>query len=127
MQIRDNAAASLASHPVSSGVAGRNDGPSFQDVLAQLNDYTGSNPGQGMFNSILAQLGITPQEYAQMTPQERAKIEEKIHELMKKEMQAQMQQQNQSMQLTQMQQTGTQTGTQSDTSSHKRGTIDFAV
>ncbi|CAB3750948.1 hypothetical protein [Paraburkholderia humisilvae] len=132
MRISDNAAASLANDPAPSGANARNDGPSFQDLLSQLNDYAGSDPGQGLFNSILAQLGITPQQYAQMTPQEREKIEQKIQDLMKQEMQARIQQQNQTLQLTQAQpagaQTGTQTGTQTDTSSSgKRGTIDFAI
>jgi hypothetical protein len=123
MQIPDNPAASLPSNSAPSGAAGRNDGSSFQDLLSQLNAFTGSSPGQGMFNEILAQLGISPQQLAQMTPQEREKVEEKVRELMKKEMQVQIQQQTQAPQLAQAQ----QTGTQADTSSKKRGTIDFAI
>jgi hypothetical protein len=117
MQINHNAAASPPGSFESPGASGASNGSSFQDLLSQLNAYGGSNPGQGMFNSILAQLGVTPQQYAAMTPQEREKIEEKVQQLMKKEMQAQIQQQNQSLQLSQMQQPGTQTGTQSDKSS----------
>ncbi|APR35962.1 hypothetical protein [Paraburkholderia sp. SOS3] len=132
MQISDNAAVP-GSIPAPLGAPERNEGSSFQDLLSQLNAYTGSNPGQGLFNSILAQLGITPQQLAQMTPAEREKIEVKIRELMKKEMQAQRDQmQDPSMQLIQMQQqglqAGMQSGTQSDTSSsHKHGANDVAL
>jgi hypothetical protein len=138
MQISDNAAVSLNSTNAPSGAASRNEGSSFQDLLSQLNAYTGSNPGQGMFNEILGQLGITPQQLAQMTPAEREKILEKVRDLMKKEMQAQqqVQQQDPSVQLMQMQQqglqAGLQSGTQSDTSSsssssHRHGAIDVAL
>ncbi|MDQ7977266.1 hypothetical protein QYH69_08400 [Paraburkholderia sp. SARCC-3016] len=128
MQISDNAAVP-GSIDAPLGAPDRNERSSFQDLLSQLNAYAGSNPGQGLFNSILAQLGITPQQFAQMTPAEREKIEEKIRELMKKEMQAQRdQQQDPSMQLIQMQQQGLQAGMQSDTSSsHKHGANDVAL
>jgi len=43
--------------------------------------------------SILAQLGITLQQLASMSPQDRAKVEKEVTDLMKKEMQAQQQQQ----------------------------------
>ena len=134
MQISDNAAVSSGSTHAPSGAAGHTDGPSFQDLLSQLNAYTGSNPGQGMFNAILGQLGITPQQLAQMTPEDREKILEKVRDLMKKEMQAQqVQQQDPSMQLIQMQQQGLQAGMQSDTSSsssssgHRHNAIDVAL
>jgi hypothetical protein len=135
MQINDNAAVSSGSAHAPLGGAGRNEGTSFQDLLSQLNAYTGSNPGQGLFNTILAQLGVTPEQFAQMTPEEREKILEKVRDLIKKEMQAQQsQQQDPSMQLLQMQQqslqAGMQSGTQSDTSSsssHKHGAIDVAL
>jgi hypothetical protein len=138
MQISDNAALSLNNTQASAGATGRNEGSSFQDLLSQLSAYAGSNPAQGMFNSILAQLGVTPQQLAQMTPAEREKIIEKVKELMKKEMQAaqQVQKQDPSMQLMQMQQqglqagmqSGTHSGTQSDTSSsHKHGALGVAL
>jgi hypothetical protein len=134
MQISDNAAVSSGSTHAPLGAAGHTDGPSFQDLLSQLNAYTGSNPGQGMFNAILGQLGITPQQLAQMTPEDREKILEKVRDLMKKEMQAQqVQQQDPSMQLIQMQQQGLQAGMQSDTSSsssssgHRHNAIDVAL
>jgi pyruvate/2-oxoglutarate dehydrogenase complex dihydrolipoamide acyltransferase (E2) component len=41
---------------------------------------------------LLAQLGITPEQFQKMTPKERAKVEDEIKELMKKDMQAQQQQ-----------------------------------
>src|ERR1700743_219177 len=141
MQISDIAALSLNSPQAPSGASGGPDGSSFQDLLSQLNAYAGSNPGQGMFNAILGQLGITPQQLAQMTPADREKILEKVRDLMKKEMQAQqqVQQQDPSVQLLQVQeqglqaglQSGMQSGTQSDTSSssssHKHGGIDIPL
>ena len=138
MQISENAALSLNSPQAPSGASGGTGGSSFQDLLSQLNAYAGSNPGQGMFNAILGQLGITPQQLAQMTPEDREKILEKVRDLMKKEMQAQqqVQQQDPSMQLMQMQQqglqAGLQSGMQSDTSSsssssHRHNAIDAAL
>ncbi|GAB7524242.1 hypothetical protein [Paraburkholderia sp. 2C] len=130
MQISDNAALSSGSTQAPSGATGRNDGPSFQDLLSQLKAYTGS-PGQAMFNMILAQLGVTPEQLAQMTPEEREKIEAKIRDLMKKDMQAQQaQQQDPSTQLIQMQQQGLQASMQSDTSSsssHKHNAIEVEL
>lgn len=130
MQISDNAALSSGSTQAPQGAAGHNDGSSFQDLLSQLNAFTGS-PGQAMFNMILAQLGVTPEQLAQMTPQEREKIEEKIRDLMKKDMQAaqQAQQQDPATQLMQMQQQGLQASMQSDTSSssHRHSAIEIEL
>jgi hypothetical protein len=135
MQISDNAPLSPNGLQAPSGASGRSDGSSFQDLLSQLNAYAGSNPGEAMFNSILAQLGVTPQQLAQMKPEEREKILKEVQELMKKEMQAQQgQQQDPSMQLIQMQQQGLQAGMQSDTSSsssssssHRHGASDIPL
>jgi hypothetical protein len=89
---------SNSSSTASSSNTGNSTGPSFQSLLGQLNSYVNETPAQRMYNSILAQLGITPQQLASMSPQDREKVEQKIQDLMKKEMQAQQQQQQQQTQ-----------------------------
>jgi predicted ATP-binding protein involved in virulence len=79
----------------SSDAAGSNNASSFQSLLDQLTDYENETPAQRMEASILAQLGITPQQLQSMSPQDREKVETEVTELMKKEMQAQEQQQQQ--------------------------------
>ena len=77
----------------SSNGAGNSSAPSFQSLLSQLTNYVNAPPAQRMEASILAQLGITLQQLASMSPQDRAKVEKEVTDLMKKEMQAQQQQQ----------------------------------
>jgi hypothetical protein len=119
MQI-PGATSSLTSNPssnASSSNTGNSTGTSFQSLLGQLNSYVNETPAQRMYNSILAQLGITPQQLASMSPQDRQKVEAKIQEMMKKEMQAQQQQQQQQAQQAQQVQQAhlTQTQTQTQT------------
>jgi hypothetical protein len=103
MQI-SNAASSIAgnSSAASSNAASYNSntstGPSFQTLLGQLTNYVNESPEQRMAASILAQLGITPQQLAAMSPADREKVEAKVRDLMKKEIQAQQQQQQQQVQ-----------------------------
>jgi hypothetical protein len=133
MQINDKPATSSFSNPASSGAAGNsNTTSSFQDLLTQLSDYSGSDPGKAMWDSALAQLGISPQQYAQMTPQEQAKIDEKVQQLIKQEVQQQSQQQTQAAQLAPAQQAATQLHAQSgapsdQSSSNQRGRIYFSI
>lgn len=94
---------SISSGTSASNDAGNSSAPSFQSLLSQLTGYVNETPAQRMYNAILAQLGITPQQLASMSPQDKQKVEEKIQELMKKEMQAQQQQQQQEQQQTQAQ------------------------
>jgi hypothetical protein len=83
----------------SSNAAGNSGSPSsFQSLLSELTDYENETPAQRMEASILAQLGITPQQLASMSPADRAKMETEVKEIMKKEMQAQEQQQQQQQQ-----------------------------
>jgi uncharacterized membrane protein YhiD involved in acid resistance len=90
---------------------------SFQSLLGQLTGYVNETPAQRMQNSILAQLGITPQQLQSMSPQERQQVEAKIQQLMKTEMQAQQQQQQQQQQQVQAQmQQQVQTQTQQQAS-----------
>jgi hypothetical protein len=67
---------------------------SFQSLLSQLNSFVDGSPSQRMENSILAQLGYTQQQLQQMTPAQRAQVEEKVRELVKKEMGSQQQTQS---------------------------------
>jgi len=83
----------------SSNAAGSSSAPSsFQSLLSELTTYENETPAQRMEASILAQLGITPQQLASMSPADRAKVETEVEEIMKKEMQAQEQQQQQQAQ-----------------------------
>jgi hypothetical protein len=75
-----------------------------------------------MENSILAQLGITPQQLAIMTPQQRAKVEAEVKDLMKKELQAQEQQQQQ-----QAQAQAQQVASPTQSSSRHATSIDLAL
>jgi hypothetical protein len=97
MQV-SNPTSSVAGIPAStasSEAAGNGSAPSFQSLLGQLTSYVNETPAQRMYNSILAQLGITPQQLQNMSPADRAKVEEKVKELMKKDVQAQQEQQQQ--------------------------------
>jgi len=67
-----------AASTASSNVAGNGAAPSFQSLLGQLNGYLNETPAQRMYDSILAQLGITPQQLQSMSPQERAKVEKEV-------------------------------------------------
>ncbi len=101
MQV-SNPASSLTGNPAnttgSSNAAGNGTAASFQSLLGQLTNYVNETPAQRMYASILAQLGITPQQLQTMSPADRAKVEEKVRELMKKEVQAQQQQPQQQLQ-----------------------------
>jgi sulfite reductase alpha subunit-like flavoprotein len=102
-----NPASSFTGNPVSptsSNTAGNGTAPSFQSLLGQLTNYVNETPAQRMYNAILAQLGITPQQLQSMSPSDREKVEEKVREMMKKEVQAQQQQQQQQELQAQMQQ-----------------------
>ena len=103
---------------------GSSNAPSFQSVLGELTDYVKETPAQRMENSILAQLGITPQQLAAMTPQERAKVEAEVKDLMKKELQAQEQQQQQQAQA---QAQAQQVASPTQSSSKHATTIDLAL
>jgi hypothetical protein len=105
----------------SSSAAGNSPAPSFQSLLDQLTNYVKETPGQRMFDSILAQLGITPQQLQNMSPADREKVEEKVRELMKKEVKEQQQQQQQQVQ-GQMQQPALQSNTSSSSRHDKRST-----
>jgi hypothetical protein len=118
----------------SSNVGGGNssNAPSFQSLLSQLNIYANATPAQSMENSILAQLGITPQQLAAMTPAQRQKVETEVQDLLKKEMQAQQQQSLQQVQQQSLQQASpaTSAATTQSASSHiskKGSTIDIAL
>ncbi len=106
----------------SSNAPGSSNAPSFQSVLGELTDYVKETPAQRMENAILAQLGITPQQLASMTPQERAKVETEVKDLMKKELKAQEQQQQQ-----QTQAQAQQLASPTHSSSKHATTIDLAV
>jgi hypothetical protein len=74
-----------------SGASGSSGAQSFQSLLDQLNSYVDGTPSQQMEAEILGQLGLTQDEVNQMSPQDKAKVEEKIKELIKTETQAQQQ------------------------------------
>jgi hypothetical protein len=103
---------------------GSSNAPSFQSVLGELTDYVKETPAQRMENAILAQLGITPQQLAAMTPQERAKVEAEVKDLMRKELQAQEQQQQQQAQA---QAQAQQVASPTQSSSKHATTIDLAL
>jgi sulfite reductase alpha subunit-like flavoprotein len=115
-----------ASSP-SSNAAGNSNAPSFQSLLDQLNNYVKETPAQRMFDSILAQLGITPQQLQNMSPADREKVEKKVSELMKKEVKEQQQQQQQQQQVqSQIQQPASQSNT-SSSPRHNKPSIDFSI
>lgn len=96
----NNAPASQPAVPAADSSAnGNSTATSFQSLLGQLTGYVNETPAQRMQTSILAQLGITPQQLQNMSPQEREKVEAKVKELMKTEMQAQQQQAQQVQQV----------------------------
>jgi len=118
-----------SSSTASSNTTGNDTVPSFQSLIGQLTDYVTETPAQRMEASILAQLGITPQQLQNMSPADREKVEEKVRELMKKEMQAQQQEQQQQVQqqVQQMQARLQQPASQLNTHSSSRhdSTISF--
>lgn len=133
MQVSDTS--SMSANAAASAAAGssRTDGPSFQDLLSQLQDFASGNIGDAMFNPILAQLGITKEQLDQMSPADREKIEAKVRELMKKEVAEKVDQNLQAQQQVQAPQaaaasasaTGTQSG--SSGSQHRPRSIDVMV
>ncbi|WP_144150131.1 hypothetical protein [Paraburkholderia sp. BCC1885] len=110
--------------PSNVGGGGSGTGPTFQSLLGQLTNYVNETPQQRMEASILAQLGITPQQLQNMTPAERQKVEDEVKELMKKEIQAQQQQQQAQPQMQQAQQTA---NSQGNSSSKHNTTINITL
>jgi hypothetical protein len=88
----NSSTANLNSVPGSSNVkGGSTSGTStFQSLLSQLNTFVDGSPGDQMETEILAQLGISKEDLKNMTPADRAKVEEKIKEMLKQETQAKM-------------------------------------
>jgi membrane protease subunit (stomatin/prohibitin family) len=121
-----NATSSFTSNANSAFSNGANGGaaPSFQSLLGQLTDYVKESPAQRMEAAILAQLGITPQQLADMSPADRQKVEDKVKEIMKKEIQAQQQQQQEQMQAQTQQLTSPST---THSSSKHETTINLAI
>ena len=103
---------------------GSSNAPSFQSVLGELTDYVKETPAQRMENSILAQLGITPQQLQNMSPADREKVDAKVREMMKKDIQAQQEQQQQMQ--GQMQQPASLSKT-SSSSKHEIPTINLSI
>ncbi|BEU27504.1 hypothetical protein [Paraburkholderia sp. 22B1P] len=66
--------------------------PSFQEGLKQLNDWIHETPEQRMEDSILASMGLTRQQFEEMSGPEKEKIAEKVRETVKKELRAQAEQ-----------------------------------
>jgi hypothetical protein len=54
-----------------------------------LMGYANMTPAQQMQASILSSMGITPAQYAQMSPQEQAKIQQQVQQKLKQEVDAQ--------------------------------------
>ncbi|BCQ52371.1 hypothetical protein BLKGLAD_14330 [Burkholderia gladioli pv. gladioli] len=91
MQILNDTTSVLGNQAAGSSTKGPSGSgsPSFQSVLDKLNAYLNETPAQRMEDSILAQLGITPEQLKAMSPAEREKVEAQVRDLMKKEMDAQ--------------------------------------
>ncbi|RFU44481.1 hypothetical protein [Paraburkholderia sp. DHOC27] len=68
-----------------------NDVPSFQSLLGELGGFAKGTPAQRMWTTILAQLGITPEQLQKMTPAEQKKVEDQVKEIIKKNTQAEQQ------------------------------------
>ena len=79
--------ATAPSAPASSGSASLGAGPSggssANDPVAQFLAYARETPAQQMRDSILHQLGLTEDDLKAMSPQDRAKVEEKIKDLVR--------------------------------------------
>lgn len=77
------------------GIGGASQGSggadSFQSLLDQLNTFVSGTPSQQMQAEILGQLGLTQADVDQMSPKDKAALEEKIKQLIKTETQAQQQ------------------------------------
>jgi hypothetical protein len=73
--------------PVSSGGAalgtGAPRGSSSNNAVAEFLAYAHETPAQQMRDSILHQLGLTEDDLKAMSPQDRAKVEEKIKDLVR--------------------------------------------
>ncbi|WP_186098489.1 hypothetical protein [Burkholderia gladioli] len=91
MQILNDTTSVLGNQAAGSSTKGPSGSgsPSFQSVLDKLNAYLNETPAQRMEDSMLAQLGITPEQLKAMSPAEREKVEAQVRDLMKKEMDAQ--------------------------------------
>ncbi|WP_186200676.1 hypothetical protein [Burkholderia gladioli] len=89
VQILNDTTSVLGNQAAGSSTKAPSGSPSFQSVLDKLNAYLNETPAQRMEDSILAQLGITPEQLKAMSPAEREKVEAQVRDLMKKEMDAQ--------------------------------------
>lgn len=81
----------------SSGTQTGSDGSiasSYESALKQLTDWVHETPEQRMEDSILASMGLTREQYDQMSGPDKEKIAEKVREILKKELRAQAEQAN---------------------------------
>jgi len=67
-------------------------GTSFDSALKELNDWIKETPEQRMEDSVLASMGLTRQQFEQMSGPEKEKIAEKVRETVKKELRVQAEQ-----------------------------------
>ncbi|CAM2156307.1 protein of unknown function [Pararobbsia alpina] len=91
-----------ASRANASNSASSDGTPSFQDLLSELNDFASGTPTQQMQDRILAQLGISPTQLKNMSPEDRAKLMQKVRHLMRREVNAQRQAQQAQIDLKQL-------------------------
>ncbi|MEZ2311652.1 hypothetical protein AB6809_34035 [Paraburkholderia sp. RCC_158] len=61
---------------------------SFESALKQLNDWVKETPQQRMEDSILASMGLTRQQFEDMSGPEKEKIAGKVRETLEKELRA---------------------------------------
>lgn len=86
----DGSADSLAAIAGASGVGGASGSDSSNSAITDFQNYMQMSPGEKMRFAAMSSLGVTPEAFAQMSPEDQAKLNAKIAEIMKhqQEMQA---------------------------------------
>ena len=80
-------ASTPASTPASSPSAASGAADAGDDAVQNFLDFVGKTPAEQMRDQILRDLGVSVDDLKNMSPQDRAKLEEKIKELTKEKVQ----------------------------------------
>jgi hypothetical protein len=92
MRNSDGSSDSLAAIAGASGVGsvgGASGSDSSNSAITDFQNYMQMSPAEKMRYAAMSSLGVTPEAYAQMSPEDKAKVDAKISEIMKKQQEMQ--------------------------------------
>ncbi|MDB5979759.1 MAG: hypothetical protein JWQ69_774 [Pseudomonas sp.] len=89
MNNSDGSSDSLAAIAGASGVGGASGSDSSSSAITDFQNYMQMTPAEKMRYAAMSSLGVTPESYANMSPEDKAKVDAKIADIMKKQQEMQ--------------------------------------